>query len=47
MHPKDADEMENNVNPDQTAPLLGVHCFLRPICLSSYNFTVYSQLSLS
>ena len=37
MHPKDADEMANSVDPDQTAYLqkqsdLGLHCLLRPIC---------------
>ena len=39
MHPTDADQLENNVNPDQTAPKeqsdLGVHCFLRH--LSQYT----------
>ena len=33
MHPNDADEMENSVDPDQTAPKeqsdLGLPCLLR------------------
>ena len=31
MYPKDANEMGNSIEPDQTADL-GLRCFLRPIC---------------
>ena len=38
MHPKDADGMENSVDPDQTAPKgqsdLSLHCLHKPIYLS-------------
>ena len=47
MHPKNADEMANSVDPDQTAPDdqtapqeqsdLGLHCLLRPICSNIEN----------
>ena len=40
MHPKDAEEIANSVDPDQTAPLeqsdLGLHCLPRPICLKTF-----------
>ena len=36
MSAKDADEVENSEDPDQTAPLgavyLGLHCVPRPFC---------------
>ena len=36
MHPKDAEEIANSVDPDQTAPEeqsdLGLHCLPRPVC---------------
>ena len=32
MSPNDADGMANSVDPDQTAPDLGLHCFSRPVC---------------
>ena len=32
MYPKDTDRMANSVDPDQTAPDLGLHCFPRPVC---------------
>ena len=32
MSPKDADRMANSVDPDQTAPDLGLHCLPRPVC---------------
>ena len=32
MHPKDVDGIANSVDPDQTAPDLGLHCLLRPVC---------------
>ena len=39
MGPKDADEIANSVDPDQTAPLaqsdLGLHCLPRPVCLKT------------
>ena len=31
MSPNDADGMANSVDPDQTAPDLGLHCLLRPV----------------
>ena len=42
MHTKDADEIANSVNLDQTAPLkeqsgLGLHCLLRNICPNTEN----------
>ena len=37
MHTKDAEGFANSVDPDQTAPDLGLHCLPRPICLSE-NF---------
>ena len=32
MSPNDADGMANSVDPDQTAPDLGLHCLFRHIC---------------
>ena len=32
LRPKDADRMANSVDPDQTAPDLGLHSLPRPIC---------------
>ena len=32
MSPNDADRMANSIDPDQTAPDLGLHCLPRHIC---------------
>ena len=32
FHQKDANEIGNSEDPDQTAPDLGLHCLLRPVC---------------
>ena len=40
MHPKDAEEIANSVDPDQTADL-GLHCLPRSVCRKLRNFTVY------
>ena len=32
MSPNDAEGMANSVDPDQTAPDLGLHCLPRHIC---------------
>ena len=32
MSPKDGDGIANSVDPDQTAPDLGLHCLPRPVC---------------
>ena len=54
MSPKDADEMANSVDPDQTAPDLGLHCLPRPVriimvvtdqgCYAFYKIVHLSQL---
>ena len=47
MHTKEAEEIANSVDPDQTAPFkeqsdLGLHCLLRPTCPNIKHYTVYS-----
>ena len=37
MSPYDADRMANSVDPDQTAPDLGLHCLPRQICLKTWD----------
>ena len=45
---KDANGIANSEDPDQTAPKVGLHCLLRPICQKTYvhydNFVVTSFL---
>ena len=53
MSPNDADRMANSVDPDQTAPDLGLQCLPRHICLKTYDhygifrisFLVYNFVS--
>ena len=37
MHPKDADRMAKSVEPDQTAPDLGLHYLPRLDCLKTLD----------
>ena len=48
MGPKDANRMTNNVEQDQTAPDLGLHCLPRPACPKSLLSTgfVFDEKSL-
>ena len=38
LRSKDADRITNRVDTDQTAPQLGLHCLLRPICPNISNY---------
>ena len=35
MCPKDAAEMANSVDPDQTFPDLGLQCLIGPVCFNT------------
>ena len=35
--PKGADGMANSVDPDKTAPDLGLHCLPGPVCKKTYS----------
>ena len=37
LHPEDADNIANSVDPDQTAPHLGLHCRPRRICPKTWD----------
>ena len=41
MHPKAADGMPNSVGLNELSDL-GLHCSLRSVCSSTYNFTANS-----
>ena len=47
MHPKDANEQANSVEPDQTAPKeqsgLGEHCLLRDVYVPIFRVLWYSK----
>ena len=47
MHPKDAEGIANSVDPDQTAPPLGLHCLPTPVCPKTWeNYGMTASVGL-